>query len=124
MRLASSGGGGELRNGVGLHVLGAVDASQVRDDLRFVARRQQRGQQDDVGHLRVDRRHGRIARVDDDQSAWTRSRIIRLRIAGLPDVRFEGKDRGHVIFQGCRLSAWVGQATLGSTLAEAITFSA
>ena len=90
---------------MGLHVLGAVSVPQVRDDLGFVARRQQRGQQDDVGHSRVTAGNGRVARVDDDQLGMDAVADDPLEDRGLPQVRLEGEDRAARDFSRLRLSA-------------------
>ena len=52
---------------MGLQVPGPVERAEMRDQLVFVARRQQRRHQDDVGDLLVDRGDGRIARLDQQQ---------------------------------------------------------
>ena len=55
------GGGGQLRDRVRLHVLRPAQRPQVGDQLVFVARRQQRRQQDDVRYPGVERRDGGVA---------------------------------------------------------------
>ncbi len=50
-----------------LEVLGRAQVPQVGDELVLVARRQQRGQQNHVGELLIDRRDGIVACLDQDQ---------------------------------------------------------
>ena len=48
-----------------LHVLGPLDETQVLQQVLFIARREQRRQQNDVGHPRRDRGDRGVAGVDD-----------------------------------------------------------
>ena len=52
---------------MGLDVLRARQRAQVGDELLFVARRQQRGQEDDVRDPGVQRRNRGVAGIDDDE---------------------------------------------------------
>ena len=63
--------------------------AQVVDELLFVARRQQRGQQDYVRHARGDRRDRRVAGVDEHQIGAHLFTDDALENAGLPDVRLD-----------------------------------
>ena len=57
----------ELRNGVGLDVLRPGERPQVGDELLLVPRREKRGEEDDVGDPRRQRRHGGVARIDQHE---------------------------------------------------------
>ena len=70
----------ELRNGVRLDVLRAGERAQVGDELLLVARREKRGQQDDVGDAGRQRRDRGVARVDDHEIRAHLSRTMRLRM--------------------------------------------
>jgi hypothetical protein len=59
--------GGQLRNRVELQMVGAVERTQVRDQFFLIARREERGDQNDVRDGRVDRRNGGVARIDEHQ---------------------------------------------------------
>jgi hypothetical protein len=87
-------------NGVRLQVLGGAEPSQVRDQLVFVARRHQRRQQDHIRYLLIDRRDRGIARLDEDQLAWTISRTMRLR---MPPWRMSGSIARTSAIYGCLL---------------------
>ncbi len=84
---------------MGLHVFGPVAGAQVREDLRLITRRQQRGQQDDVWHARVNRCDGAITRVDDDQFRVHAVTDHAFQDGGLALIGLEGKNQRDVIFQ-------------------------
>jgi hypothetical protein len=50
-----------------LHVVRIGEGPQVRDHLVLVARRQERREQEDIGHACRERRNGGVARVDNDE---------------------------------------------------------
>ncbi len=83
---------GELRNGVRLDVMRAGERAQVSDQLLFVARRQERGEQDDVGNPGRQLGDGRVARVDEDQLRADQFPDNALEDSGLAVVRL---DREH-----------------------------
>jgi hypothetical protein len=85
---------------VRLNVLGARQRPQVRNDLCFIARREECREQNDVGQARVDRRNRVVARVDDDQFGMDRSRIMRLRIVAW---RRSGSGRGRGEREFCKV---------------------
>ena len=85
------------RDGVGLDVVDVVERAQMGDQLVFVARRQQRGQQDDVRHACRQRRHRGVAGVDHrhfDPGVLLENGAKQRPLAG---VGFERKDERHAV---------------------------
>jgi hypothetical protein len=84
------------RDRVRLDVGHAIMGAQVRDQLVFVARRHERGEQDDVRYACIQRRHGGIPRVDDlDLRVDLRLDEIPQQ-GGLTRIGFEREDQRHV----------------------------
>ena len=83
---------GQLRNGVGLDVLRAGQRAQIGDELLLVARRQQRGEQDDVGNAGAERRDRGVARIDEDEIGADLLADDPLEDGGLAVIRFDCED--------------------------------
>ena len=83
---------GELRDGVRLDVVRAGERAQVADELLFVARRQQRGEEDDVGNPGRQRRDGGVARIDQDEVRADLFANDALEDGGLAVVRLDRED--------------------------------
>ncbi len=87
---------GQHRHGVRLDVLGAVQRSQVRDQLLFIPRRHQRREQDHIRHSLRNRRDRGITRIDDLDLA---ADILLHKVAqqgGLAGIGFEREYQRHV----------------------------
>ena len=87
--LVVGGGGRELRNGVRLNVVRPFERAQVPEELLLVARREQRGDEDDVRDAGRQRGKRRVARVDEDQLRADLLLDDALEDAGLTQVRLD-----------------------------------
>ena len=88
---------GQHRHGVRLHVLDVLEGPQVPDQLVFVARRHQRGEQQDVGHARRDSGDRPIARVHDLDLGMHFGLDELPQQRGLAWIRFEREYQRHVL---------------------------
>ena len=68
------------------------ERAQVGDELLLVARREQRGEEDDVGDPRGQRRHRRVARIDQDEIRADLLANDALEDGGLTVVRLDSED--------------------------------
>jgi hypothetical protein len=78
-----------------LHVFGAWQAAQVRHELFFVARGEQRRQEDDVGRPPAERGNGGVARINQDQFRADLFLDHGSEQGCLPEVGFNCEYEGH-----------------------------
>jgi hypothetical protein len=87
---------GEQRDRERLHVLGAFERPQVRDELFFLPRREERRDEDQVRRLLLNRGERAVLRIDDRQLRAGHAVLDhvreRRRLAG---IRFDGEDVRH-----------------------------
>ena len=88
----------ELRDRVGLQVLGAGQRAKVGDELLFVARRQQRGDENDIRQWASIAADCRLARFDQDQIRANLFADDALEDSRLFQIRLDRENQRHLRF--------------------------
>ena len=78
----------------------AGERAQVRNDLAFIARREQRGEQNDVGDARIDGGNRGVARLDEDELRVDTIADHAFEDRGLAQIGLQGKNERSVVRQG------------------------
>ena len=92
--------GRQLRDVVALHMFRVGQRAQVRNDLSLITRREQGGEQDDVGYAGVHGGNRGVARVDDDEFRVHAIANHAFEDRGLAQIGLQGKNERGVVRQG------------------------